>query len=66
MKQSRRFLKCVEDNFLTQLVSEPRMRKRLRYLMPSFPHSLAVAAIFLRVLGPLSWKTGTGSRMKPP
>jgi len=23
MKQSRRFLDCVEDNFLTQLVSEP-------------------------------------------
>jgi len=22
-KQSRRFLECVEDNFLTQLVSEP-------------------------------------------
>jgi len=28
-KQSRRFLECVEDNFLTQLVSEPTMEGAL-------------------------------------
>jgi len=32
-KQSRRFLECVEDNFLTQLVSEPTMADALLDLL---------------------------------
>ena len=44
----------------------PEMRKRLRYLMPSLPQSLIVRPVILRVLSPLSWKTGTESRIYPP
>lgn len=40
-----------------------RVRKRLRYLMLSFPQPLIVRPADLRVPSPLSWKTGTRSRM---
>jgi len=40
--------------------------KRQRYLMPSLPQFLIVTPVVLRVPSPLSWKTGTRSRMKAP
>jgi len=40
-----------------------RMRKRLRYLMPSLPRSLIVRPVIRRVFSPLSWKTGTERRI---
>jgi len=42
------------------------MRKRLRYSMPSLPQSLVVIPGIPRVFIPLSWKTGTESRINPP
>jgi len=33
--------------------------------MPSLPHSLIVTPVVLQVPSPLSWKTGTGSRIIP-
>lgn len=43
-----------------------RMRKRLYYLMPSVPQSSTVRPVVLQVPSPPSWKTASGSRMKPP
>ena len=43
-----------------------RMRKRLRYLMPSLLQSLIARPDTLRVISPLNRKTGTRSRMKSP
>lgn len=40
----------------------PQMRKRL----PSLPQSLAVRIFILRATSPLSWQTGTESRIGPP
>ncbi|GAB0183885.1 mitochondrial enolase superfamily member 1 [Grus japonensis] len=42
------------------------MGKRLRYLMPSLPQSLIVRPVVPRAFSPLSWKTGTESRINPP
>jgi len=36
----------------------PRMRKRLRYFMPSLPQSLIVRLVIARVLRPQCWKVG--------
>jgi len=44
----------------------PRMRKRLRYLMPALPQTLIVRLIIHRVFSLQSWKIGKESRMKPP
>jgi len=44
----------------------PRIRKRLRYLMPSLPQSLIVRLVIHRIFTPLSWKTGMESRINPP
>ena len=44
----------------------PRMRKRLRYLIPSLPQSLIVRLVSPRVLNPRCWKTGMGSRISLP
>lgn len=43
-----------------------RMRKRLRYLIPSLLQSLIVRLVVFWVPGPMSWQTGTGRRMKAP
>lgn len=40
--------------------SPPRMRKRLRYLMPSLLQFWTERPVIIRVSGPLSWKRGTG------
>lgn len=42
----------------------PRLRKRLRYSVPSLLLSLIVRSVICRVLSPLSWKMRTGSRIK--
>ena len=46
--------------------SPPRRRKRLKFSTPSSLPSLAVRPAILRVLSPLSWKTGPGSRINAP
>jgi len=40
----------------------PRMRKRLRYLMPSLPHSLIVRLFIPGVVSPQCWKIGKECR----
>jgi len=42
-----------------------RIRKRLRFSMPSSHLFLKVRQIFLRVFHPLTWKSGMGSRINP-
>jgi len=43
-----------------------RMRKRLRYLMPSSPQSLTVRLVIPRVVSPQCWKTGKESGTNLP
>jgi len=41
----------------------PRMRKRLRYFMPSLPQSLIVRLVIPRVASPQCWKIGKERRI---
>jgi len=43
-----------------------RMRKRLRYLMPSVPQSLIVRLVIPKVVSPQCWKIGKESRRNLP
>jgi len=43
-----------------------RMRKRLRYLMPSLSQSLRVRLLIPRVLSPQCWKIGRENRINLP
>jgi len=43
-----------------------RMRKRLRYFMPSLPQSLIVRLVIPRVVSPQCWKTGNESGTNLP
>jgi len=43
-----------------------KMRKRLRFSMPSLLLSLIVKPVILRVLRPLIWKIRGGEQNKPP
>lgn len=44
---------------------QQRVRKRLRFLMSSFPQPLTVRPIVLRVPTPLSWRLGQGTEWRP-
>ena len=43
-----------------------RMRKRLKYFMPSSPQSVRVRLVTPRVVTPQCWKTGLESRINDP